>query len=122
MDEDGSLMTSEKDVETLHSRIDKLAEKFEVCNSEVVKKLTGIHTDVEIIKKTCSTRELTCAKRVNELDIMMRGNGKKGVLTRVETLETKSASKEKFAFLIIGATVTGCISLLIAMIIHFFKG
>lgn len=113
-------MAEDKDIETLHKRIDKLTEKFDKCNGEVVAKLNNIFTSVEVIKKTCETRGKTCAEHVTELDTMMRGNGKEGVLVRLGNLEQKSVGKEKFAYLTIGALFAGCFSLIVALIIHFF--
>lgn len=114
--ENEGAMANDKDIETLHKRIDKLTSKFEKCNGEVVDKLNVIYTAVEVIKKTCETRGKTCARHVTELDTMVRGNGKKGILTRLEKLETTTTSKEKFAFLIIGAAVTGCVSLILTLL------
>lgn len=109
-------MSTDHDVHTLHQRIDNLTKKTEDFNKEVVKRLSELHTDVRVIRETCKYRGATCAVHVEELDQMMRGNGGPGVLTRLTTVEQKGHSKEKYAYLVIGALLSGLLSLTITLV------
>lgn len=109
-------MAEDKDVETLHNRIDKMTIRFEKCNGDVMNKLNAIQNDVNIVKTTCNSRGETCAKHVNELDKTVRGNGKNGLVTRVTSLEQRSTGKEKFAYLVIGILGTAAVSVVVALI------
>jgi tetrahydromethanopterin S-methyltransferase subunit G len=112
-------MVEDKDVETLHKRIDKMTDRFEKCNGAVLDKLNSIQRDVALIKHTCDTRGLTCAIHVEELDKTVRGKGEEGgLITRVTTLEQNSNSKEKFSYLIIGVLGTAAVSVVVALIAH----
>jgi hypothetical protein len=88
---------------------------------KISNKLNELLLDVRVIKNTCKTRGTTCAKHVSDLDVTIRGNGKNGLVTRVNSLEQKSGSREKFVFLIMGSLGVGVISLLIALVINLFS-
>ena len=107
---------SDEDVKVLHTRINILTEKNSENSKEVVSKLNEIATNVAIIKRTCDMRGTVCAKRVSEMDETLRGNGKSGLLSRVNNLESQRAGKDKFVFLIIGVLATGAISFLVSAI------
>lgn len=115
-------MAEDKDVETLHKRIDKMTDRFEKCNGDVMEKLNAIQSDVNVIKTTCKSRGETCAKHVVELDKTVRGNGKNGLATRVTSLEQRSTGKEKFAYLVIGILGTAAVSVVVALIAHLISG
>lgn len=111
-------MADNKDVETLHQRIDKLTDRFEICNGDIMNKLNAIQNIVDVIKNTCKSRGETCAKHVVELDRTVRGNGKEGLVTRITSLEQRSTGKEKFAYFIIGVLGTAAVSVIIAFVSH----
>jgi hypothetical protein len=113
-------MVNDEDVKTLHGRIDNMTSKFEKCNGEVVEKLNKLLMDVALITKTCEHRGKSCATHVCEIDTMLRGNGRKGVLVRLEALEQCSTGKEKFSWFVIGILGTGSVSLVIAMLMRLF--
>jgi hypothetical protein len=106
----------EDDVVTrLYKRIDKVSEEFDATKGELSDKLNSLHSDVRVL------RGKTCHSTVLQLDRTIRGNGGDGLSSRVSTLENIKSDKEKYSFLIIGAASTACISLLIALVIQFFR-
>lgn len=93
----------------VHKRIDTILDR-----------LAELHTDVKVIKEASSRRDAACLahnRRTDELDISLRGNGKKGILVRLNVVEQRSSGKEKFAYLIIGALVTGLFSLGVILVV-----
>jgi hypothetical protein len=112
----------EDDVVTrLYKRIDKVSEEFDATKGELSDKLNSLHSDVRVLLETCKQRGKTCHSTVLQLDRTIRGNGGDGLSSRVSTLENIKSDKEKYSFLIIGAASTACISLLIALVIQFFR-
>jgi hypothetical protein len=105
-------MSEDKDIETLHKRIDKITDHFD----QVIIKLNAIQTDVSLIKNNCKTRGETCGRKVIDLDKTIRGNGNHGLVTKVSALEQQNSGKEKFAYLIIGVLGTTLISVGVALI------
>jgi DNA anti-recombination protein RmuC len=112
---------TDDDLRRTHERIDTLSKQTEESNQKVVEKLNELHTDIKVIKTTCSHRGKTCAVKVESLDKALRGNGKIGILTRISALEDTSTSKEKFVYLVLGCASTAFVSLLIAFILRAFN-
>ncbi len=86
----------------------------------VLNKLAELHADVKVIREASSRRDTACLahnRRTDELDISLRGNGKQGILVRLNAVEQQDSSKEKFAYLIIGALVTGLFSLGLVLVV-----
>lgn len=113
-------MADSTDVTRLHDRIDEVLEKFEESNKVMANKLTELHTDVKVIKEAGKQRDLACTahnRRTDKLDVSIRGNGKEGVLVRLNAVEQRGLGKERFAYLIIGALVSGLFALGLTIII-----
>lgn len=110
-------MAEDTSIDRLHERIDEVLTKSGV----MAEKLNALHTDVKVIKEAGRRRDVACIthnRRTDELDVSMRGNGKDGVLVRLRAVEQSGSGKEKFAFLVIGAFVSGIFALGIALLIR----
>lgn len=88
--------------------VEVLTEKFDSFSKECTQKLSELHTDIVVIKRDVS--------RVERLDKLVRGNGAKGLVTRVSSLEDKGSGKEKYAYMIIGGLVSGLFALGVILI------
>ena len=113
-------MATNTDVKRLHERIDTTLEKIEKSNRVVAEKLVELHTDIKVIKEAGKRRDTACLahhKRTHEIDVSIRGNGKEGVLVRLAGVEQRDAGKDKFAYLIIGALLSGILALIVAGVI-----
>jgi len=108
-------MVTDPDVLHINKRIDSLNDKFDNHNSKIVKKLSELHVDVRLITSTKEQHK----EDVENLDKIVRGNGSPGMLVRLATLEQRSSSKEKFAYLIIGCLITSCLGAVIVGIAKF---
>lgn len=113
------IMVEESDITRIHARIDRLGGKFDDCNHKVLESLSSVISDLKVLTKLFTEREKACKSHTihtDELDTTLRGNGKKGVLARLAAIEQKDDSKEKFAYLIIGALGSGVIALIVKLI------
>ena len=113
-------MSGDDEVTRLRKRIADLLEKFEKSNEIVARRLTELHTDVKVIKEGSKRRDLACTAHhlhTDKLDISLRGNGKEGILVRLNAMEQRGSGKERFAYTIIGALISGMLALGIALII-----
>ena len=95
------------DLESVESKIGTLFEK-----------LSALHVDVRVIKDTYGEYNTT----VRALDKAIRGNGVKGLNTRVSTLEDRDAKKDKFVYIVIGALVSLLVSLILVGVVHVLSG
>jgi outer membrane murein-binding lipoprotein Lpp len=118
-----------EDANRLHQRIDNMSEsfsnqigqaskKFEEASSKIFAAVNDVASDVKVIKSTCKTRGETCARQVQELDKTVRGNGHKGVLVRVESLEEKDRWKGKLIFAVIGCVLTIISGIVILLVVN----
>lgn len=112
-------MNDELVIQRLHDRVDSVLNKVEKSNQTITERLSDLHADVKVIKETSELREEACKKhndKTEMLDVSIRGNGKKGVLTRLNEVEKRSNTKDKIAYIVIGALTSGVFALVIALI------
>ena len=66
---------------------------------------------------TCKNKLAEIYHKLDSLDTAIRGNGKPGILLRLDRLEQNEARRKRLAWFIIGAFVTAMVSL----ILEFFR-
>ncbi|MFW6062407.1 MAG: hypothetical protein ACOC93_06320 [Planctomycetota bacterium] len=73
-------------------------------------------TDTEQYDRVCKGEFDQLHRKLDRLDEAIRGNGKPGILIRLDRLEQSARRQARLVWLIIGAFVTSGVSLLIAWI------
>ena len=56
-------------------------------------------------------------RKLDKLDEAVRGNGKPGILIRLDRLEQDAKRQAKLVWLLLGAVVTGSVSLLVRWVV-----
>ena len=102
-----------------NDKIGEASKKFEENSRRIIDVVSEVASDVKVIKSTCKVRGETCAKQVFDLDQSIRGNGSKGVLARMGSLEESDKWKSKLIFAAIGCILTIISSIAVFLVINF---
>ncbi len=70
----------------------------------------------------CKTEFADLKTAINKLDNSIRGNGKPGLLVRIDRLEQAEEVRSKLLWLIAASVVTSTVSLIASLILMFVKG
>lgn len=72
-------------------------------------------------EKFCRDEFAELHKKLDRLDTAIRGNGRLGIITRIDRLERTEAVRNKLLWLIAGSSITAAMSLLAAVIVQIIK-
>ncbi len=72
-------------------------------------------------EKYCRDEFAELHKKLDRLDTAIRGNGRLGIITRIDRLERTEAVRNKLLWLIAGSSITAAMSLLVAVIVQIIK-
>lgn len=72
-------------------------------------------------EKICKDEFASVRAKLDKLDEAIRGNGKVGIMTRLDRLERAAAVRSKLLWLITASAITGAVSLVVTVVVQITK-
>ena len=80
------------------------------------KQFDAIHERLESSEKDRKQRHELFFKLLDNLDKHIRGNGRLGILTRLNLIEQRNAIKDRIKYMLFGAALTAVVGLIVKLI------